>query len=105
MRGASEKPNRRKTYATMSSGSKKWQSAFSFSDRMNAILKMQAILCMESSFLVTDYFDRMPSYRSAFPETAPAQAQIEARSIESNVFAQASSQEGTVTMAWKVMRR
>lgn len=57
-----------------------WKSGFSFSDRMNAILKITA------------------SIRSALAETAPAQAQMEARTIEKDIFAQATSQEDRLSI-------
>lgn len=75
--------------------SKPWQSELTFSDRMKTILAMHVILHMQICCLHQLIFHSTASYRSAFPETSASKTQAEARSIEAEILARASSLDGS----------
>ena len=80
------------------SSSKPWRSELTFSDRMKTILAMHVFLHMQNCCLRQLIFPSTALYHSAFPETSASQAQAEARSIEAEILARASSLDGTKSM-------
>lgn len=85
--------------------SKSWRSELTFSDRMKTILAMHVILHLQICCLHQLIFYSTASYRSAFPETSASKAQAEARSIEAEILARASSLDGTKPLYLNEPRR
>lgn len=82
-------------HKSIMNSSKPWRSELTFSDRMKTILAMHVILHMQICCLRQLIFHSTASYHSAFPETSVSKAQAEARSIEAEILARASSIDGT----------